>query len=311
MPSARKAKPPTSKEAPKNESSDEQILKERQIVAAFERADLFHKFAGWGLGAFGVVWFLSVSGEASTRWSDPTISLMVLGFLSSQLARASPRGTWSAWRKLWHIMWCPFFAVMAMGFFSLSLRKGGTGAFTPSSCRMGMFATGSLAVVAVMLLPAGPSKPSPGDSSLVGGRVARMLLLVDAGLCFQGAFVAAFGSWKEAGGSLGIAVSVLPLISMGVALVFIRTEAEILLAVPTASFYLVMVIVRALLSPLNLIFVTISAVLLLVIHMGLYLPFPPQDPSSNPFHNSFLRQQRAFQKMMTQPVAGFGDEGGD
>lgn len=135
---------------------------------------------------------------------------------------------------------------------------------------------------------------------------SRLLLAADGmfGIAVAGSMFLA-SPWTQPLGPVTMAVSALPLVMWSLGTMLCRTEAELLAAVPAALAFHLGAAARAafLAHP----FMAATSATFAVLHCALYLPLPAQDAESNPFYITLRRVLRRWNRLLTQPVSGFGD----
>jgi len=310
MPKQRTKAQPATREAQPN--SDAEILLERRRVAAFDRADQFLLLLSWGLWLFACVWF-AVFAPASPQvkslhrgLGEPLPGLLVCGLQCGSLSRASPRGTWSTWRSLWHFGFGCALGLLAAAMAAAALAPPGAKTTLPArpNVVLGMaVAVGFSALGCFQTCPGGaPSAARP--SSVV---FARMLFAADgvAGFAVAGSMLL-FGTWGAPLGPLAIAVSALPLVMTSLSTMLARTDNELVAVAPAALTLHVAATCREVLAS-NMLAAIPTAVAVLL-HAALYLPLPLHEPDSNPFHWGLARFVSSSVRWFNAPVKGFGDE---
>merc|ERR1719491_395053 len=116
MPSQRRSKP--GDKASQDSRSDEEILRDRKRLEAFDTADVYLGGVGWGLWGLAACWFVYFSDSAPVVDSphfgstDACLALFVCGLFCKGISSASPR-QWSGWRLPFHLAWCAVFALLA------------------------------------------------------------------------------------------------------------------------------------------------------------------------------------------------------
>lgn len=299
------------------QKSDSEVLKERRSQDSFKAADSYLGGLGWGMWALAGIWFFCFSAAAPPATAsvlsglgDALLGLVVCGMLCTSLSNCSPRSTWSSWRKLWHIGWCPAFGLLAASFAYGSMERAAQG--TRASAPPGLagpgvaLACGAAAIGSVMTFPDGEAKPLRG----AGFVPSRLLCIADGVLVMLSCISAlAMGSWSEPFGLMAISAQALPMFMCSLALLLCQTEAELLAAVPPAMVLQAGATVRSFFAA-DVLGAALTATLLLL-HCGLYLPLPLQEPDTNPFYQGLQRKVDRFVRFMQQPVSGFGDEMGD
>lgn len=300
---------PSAREAPGSDGrSDDQLYAERKRKEAFEAADSFLRFVGWLLWFLAGAWFLIFADRAPAissfhkGASEGTLCLLVCGSMCGAFSRASPRGTWSAWRKFWQLGLSAGFASLALAFASL------IGATAPgqsfSTPLVVAFINGLTAAGAIFTYP-GDSPSVPKGSNAICG---RLLLVADGLLSIAlASSIIVASTWSDASGRLAIAAAVVPLLLGAVPMLMSRTDAELNAAVPPAILFDIVATARSL--GLGNFVEAASTGILAVFHVMLYLPLPLQDPDSNPFYTKLSKMLRQFSRFMSQPVSGFGEDG--
>merc|ERR1712183_653562 len=104
--------------------------------------------------------------------------------------------------------------------------------------------------------------------------------------------------WSDQLGPIASAIAVLPLLPYAAGLCVCCTDAELLVAVPSAMLFYMWAILRTwYLSGLP---ATVPCVVAIVLHCSFYLPLG-SDPDLNPFYMSLVRFARQARKLMSQP----------
>jgi len=293
--------------------TDEEILKERRRLETFDAADGFLRMLGWGLWALAVAVFFNYSEAPRTTdlsfgAGDNLTALITCGVLCGQLCQASPRGTWSEWRRSWHLAWCPVSGLMALAFaktvfaqYAVSLHRSYEKSSLALTAACDLGTAGAIATC-----PSG----RPNSVRSASAPLAKMLLLGDVvfGMLLAGCSIAG-GSWGEPYGLVASAVSALPLIMFSLGIFGCRTEAELLCAVPSAALLLAASTVQVFAS--YGVLLAIPLLVYLLLHGALYLPLPLAEPDTNLFYQAFSRMWRRWARFMSQPVSGFGDSSED
>lgn len=285
--------------------SDEDILKDRKRMEAFDTADTYLGFLGYGFWALAFVWFTNFTDaqqaipsmhHAST---DTCLVLFVVGGFCRGISRASPR-LWSTWRLLFHFAWCPVLAVMALAAASMAMQKSSV--VSSNVCWLIALGCGAGAAVAVLTFPGSSLGSAKGSDAYL----ARLLLCMDglAGTAVAASVLISI-PWSDGLGPITAAMTAAPWIACSAALSLCCTDAELLVAVPWVMIFLIGASLRALYFSGTA--ATIPTAGLLLLHVGLYLPLG--DSETNPFYMSLARFARQIKKFMSQPVSGFGDEG--
>lgn len=287
-------------------------MQERRRAEAFEKADTFLVFVSWALWIIGGMWFMSFGTAAPKVFdfhlaAEPSTALFFSGIFCGSLAKASPRGTWSSWRRMWHLAWCISFGLMSAAFFQLNF-----GGRLPSGISS-MFTYAMIAgcswnsVGAVLTCPGGQTNPSTGSSFVFG----RLLLAVDGILglliCCH-VLLNAYNMLAEPLGLTATLMSALPLGMCSVGFLLCSTDNELIAGLPTALMAHTAGFIGQALAQ-NISMATLSA-LAIAVHCAVFLPLPLDNPESNPCHVWVRGYIRRFMKLMTDPVTGFGDENG-
>lgn len=132
-------------------------------------------------------------------------------------------------------------------------------------------------------------------------------------LVFSVASTAGRSSFVAGGEDLGLvatAASGMPLAMLSVAAALSRTDPELLASVPLAAVMHFMLMARSAWYSESRRALALPAGAL-VLHLALYLPLPPGDHLSNPFHSDLQKRWRKLCKLMSQPIAGWGDSAED
>lgn len=287
--------------------SDEEIIKDRRRLDAFDSADSYLGSLGLGLWGLAAVWFIYFSDFAKAvpslhqGASDVCLVLVACGTFCRGIARASPR-LWSTWRFAFHIGWCPVFVLIAAlaGFYATSSKR----AISSSVCWCFCGACAILAYGAVATFPGS----SLGSGKAANSPMARLLFLCEglAGIAIAGSSVLGL-DWRESLGPLASALTALPLFMCAAGLCFCSTESELLVAAPCSTLFCILASLRS--CYFSGLMAAIPTAALASAHACLYLPLPFKDPESNIFHMSLRRWARSFVKMMSSPASGFGDDG--
>lgn len=309
----KKAAKDTDKGKAERDQSDAELLQERQRVEAFQYADLCLRSVGWSLWALAGCWFFLYNQAIPTLLSanrgvgDGVNALVACGILCGGLGRASPRATWSSWRPLWHAAWVGCMVVLATMFFLARRVQNEPGRPAPSG---GAFLAPALLVLGLFQ---GSSIPRVPPSPAKGANLTAAWLLCLANGAY-GLFicrdVANSAPWSEQYASLTVTVTVVPLAMMSVAFLCCRSEGEMLAAVNAALMLYFGALVKIFAVEESLLALLPTAVLLLA-HLALFLPLPPQDVGTNPFHMSIVKSFRRMHKLLSDPVSGYGDSGED
>eukprot|EP00931_Biecheleriopsis_adriatica_P007258 TRINITY_DN108566_c0_g1_i1.p1 TRINITY_DN108566_c0_g1~~TRINITY_DN108566_c0_g1_i1.p1 ORF type:complete len:295 (+),score=73.07 TRINITY_DN108566_c0_g1_i1:74-958(+) len=273
--------------------SDEEILQERRRVEAVKTADFVLLLLSWGLWVLAAFWFFNFADQAPPTLlstSDIVVSLLVCGQLCCSLARSSKNGAWSSWRKPWYLAWALVLVVICILFAQKAERAAAV------ACALGAVAVG-------MACPASCTPDPKSSTAVLGHLLLRLDGLVVLALCVASVLQA---DMSQPLGRLATALAVLPLAMTSLALLCGSSQAEVQVAVPMAMLQL------AGSSLCNLLFggsgVALAALAAgLVTHGALYLPFPVQDPDSNPFYSTLRKSFDNFAKVMSSPVSGFND----
>lgn len=314
MPSKRAgAKASGAKDAGEDQS-DAELLKARRHAESFGTADDCLRIVGWGLQALALAWFFIYNATAPDTPSlhagagEASLGLFVAGSFCRALSRASPKGTWSWWRRLWQLGWALALGLLAVCFGSAGLsastqQSGGPGASS------GYALAGLCGLAAAAMAVLCPPESPRGAKSAAACPSARSLVLADgvAGLAIGGSLLAA-GPWGASNlAPVAIVAGAMPIGMWGLGTLLCGTEAELLAAVPSAMLMHLGAAARALAvsGPI----MAAPPAILLVLHAALYLPLPSHDPNTNPFYTSLKKRLDAFAKLMSDPVSGFGDEG--
>jgi len=292
--------------------SDDEILKKRQRLEAFEAADKYLTYLGTSLWVVGAAWFFCME-KAPTVASlhrgagDALLGLVATGSFCGSLAKSSPRGAWSAWRKPWHVAWCPALALLAV-VLGLASRTAAEGRALPFSA----LACGLLALGAAATSPAGPPPSSAPSSESSAVAFARLLAVVDGllGLALAGSALAASGgegsTWSLPLGPAAMGMTAVPLTMLSLGVLLCRTEAELMAAVPAIMLFCLGAAARA--AALSGAAAALLPAAALAVHAGLYLPLPVKDPHSNPFNRYVSLSWKAFARWMSDPVQGWSEE---
>lgn len=286
--------------------SDEEIIKERKCLEAFDSADTYLAAVGWGLLALAATWFVCFSDSTQVGSSlhqgaaDASLALWVSGGFCRGISKASPR-LWSAWRLAFHLAWCPVGAIIALSAAGLTMQSSRT--ISSNTCWCLVLGCGAAAFGAVVTFPGTSVRSGKGSDAYLG----RCLLTGDGLAVMALAVSIVLGtSWSESLGPITTAMTALPLLLWAGALCLCRTDAELLVAVPWAMTFLIGASLRSwYYSGLATAAPTFA---LTVVHAYLYLPLG-SDPDANPFYMSLARIARQTKRLMSQPVSGFGDDG--
>lgn len=290
--------------------SDEEIIRDRKRLEAFDTADLYLGYVGLGFWGLSFVWFAYFSDTATVGTSflydgasDPSLLLLVSGCFCRGISKSSPR-SWSSWRLGFHLSWCPVLALIAAA--AALVASKGQRAVSSSTC---WCISGGCAVMACGAILSYPGS-TLGSGKTASAYVARLLFLVEgcAGMAIAVSLVMAT-AWSDSLGPLATAVATLPFFSCAAALCCCCAANELLAAGPCAMLFCILASLRA--GYFGGSIAAAPTVALTVVHLYLYLPFPLSDPESNIFHMQMRKAARNFQKllMMTSGTAGFGDEG--
>mmetsp|Transcript_25955 Transcript_25955/g.74280 ORF Transcript_25955/g.74280 Transcript_25955/m.74280 type:complete len:327 (+) Transcript_25955:73-1053(+) len=304
--------------------SDEEILKERRRIERFERADDILRLMSWGLTVLAAGWFLlffpvaptvtSLGGPLGEAGGDAIFGLYGCGLFCGNLSRSGPRGTWSAWRKVWHLVWAPCFVLAALAFARFGLldtrvRSEMRTPLPPSSYGVVVaVACGVLGFAMLLACPRGnPNAARP--SQVVWGRV----LLAGDGVVGLTLSLARLRSgmavsFSEPLGLSTLWVSTVPLAMWSLGTVLCRSDGELIAAVPAALVHYLLVMCHLVYS--DGVQSALAMLLMALLHAALYLPLPWHDPDSNPFHVCLRKHLRSFTMLLTGPVSGWGDDGG-
>lgn len=311
MPKQRSKASASGEKAGSDLRSDEEILRDRKRLEAFDTADLYLGGVGWGLWALAVCWFVYFLDHAPVVDSlllgatDACLALFVCGLFCRGISKASPR-QWSAWRIAFHFAWCVIFALLAVVAALLALRRSAN--VSSNTCWALTAACGALSFGAFATLPGTVLNSGKAANAPLG----RCLLILDgaAGLAVA-AFAVQKSHWGDGPadglGPITTAMTVLPLGAWAVGLCLCSTEAEILVAAPSSMVFALWAGLRF--GYYNGPMAAIPMAALIIVHATLYLPLPFEDPDSNPFHMSLRRFGRRMVRLMSQPVSGFGDDG--
>jgi hypothetical protein len=159
------------------------------------------------------------------------------------------------------------------------------------------------AVGALLTFPGFSNKPPKGCGAVCG----RIVVMLDGifGLALAGSMLRA--EWKQPYGVVTLATSVLPLGMWSLAMLLCSTEAELLSAVPVA----ILLHLYAAGKSVYLVdhFALAFSAVAVLLHACLYLPFPLQNPQSNPFFKALRKFGLRWHKLITNPVSDFSDEG--
>jgi len=264
-----------------------------------QTADFVLLLLSWCLWLLAVVWLMFFAELVPTKqgWlaglEDTTVTLIVSGQFCGSLSRLAPNGEWPAWRKPWYLAWVVVLAIMAFCFLQ------GSAMVSAGLC-------GSLAAAMAWACPAGPAYPVKASTSFLG----RGLVVLDGA---AGILLAAHHAWKVQLHSpvetLMVSITAMPLFLVSLAMVCSASESSLLMCLPVVMLKMVGASLKSAIWLSDMVSTTMfSAVFLL--HASLYLPLPLNDPESNPFHSSFRRASQRFARFLSQPVSGFGDEGG-
>jgi hypothetical protein len=286
--------------------SDDEILKDRRLLEAFDTADVYMKILGLGMWVLAAMWFFNFNDKVPVGSSlynggnDTHLILIVMGFFCRWLAQASPR-SWSGWRRVWHFGLCPVCMVLALAVGSCLLQSDLQAAKMPC-----VYMSVGLAAVSLGSFATLPG-PSPKSGKLANVPLCRCLLVADG--IFLVALAASILMGAERGHSLGLlsaTMTSLPMAFLGIAIMLCTTEAELLTAFPAVTIFCVGAIIRSAYVDGQL--AAIPAVTALLLHILPYLPLPPGDAESNPFHMALRKSWSSFVKLISQPVSGFGDD---
>lgn len=292
--------------------SDEEIIAERKRLDAFDTADTFLFWLSWGQWVLAIIWFLSLSdvedaaADSPERHgpSDATFSLLVSGLFCRGISWANPR-CWSWWRRGFHLG-----CALLLGLMGFALVLGTSQKHWQDHVDAKAVARyagiGCLALLAAAVWTFPRSRPDP--AKVASAPVGRLLFLFD-GLAGCSASVAIFAGFDMGAGFYTLTASVIggPLLLYSVGMLFVCSEAELLVAAPVAmamhlgAFFRCWYLFGFLLAT--------PCVFALVAHAALYLPLPWQDPDSNVFHSMLRRRWRKFIRFMQSPISGFGDDG--
>lgn len=294
-----------------NHMTDEEITKDRQRVASYEKADAVMRAAGWVCWAWAAVWFFcfaqvvpDVTEPMHASTSHPIVTLLACGLLCTNQSRSSPKGKWSAWRRLWQLGWCPVFAMAGVACLLLSFNRE-----NPFSQNAVWIWTAVCFVISAALLlstPSGSATPTKNADA----PFSRLVFFISGS---YGAFVSA--SVAMAGGvegnfrNIAIISQVLPILMWSLGTGLCQTEGELLAASPAALLLGICVSGHGFVVGNSVIGVAGS--LFCAVHASLYLPLPIHDPTSNIFHTQLVKTCRAWVRFMSQPVSGFGDSAED
>lgn len=278
--------------------SDEDILRQRRRIEAVQTADLVLLVVSWGLWLLAGIWLLAFDEINEQRQSlspgleEALLNLLVCGQFCGMISRLATHGNWPAWRKPWYLAWVLALALWAFLFFQASAP----------------WIAGFCGLQAVAMLWACPASGPAGTSKACDASMGRALVLMDGIIGLLWSIKQATQiSWHRSSDALAISMSTLPLLMVSVGLLSSSAEGELLTSVPVVLLYFAGFGATSVLKE-NYGSLAVFLVLILA-HAALYLPFPPNDPESNPFHNSFKRSLQRCAKFMAQPVSGFGDEG--
>lgn len=310
--------------------SDEDILRERRRKQAFEVADGVLQWVSWGLWVLAGAWFLLFAPSAAAVppsgtpaavlrvaevAGDPVLATLSCGVFCGALSRSCPHGSWSGWRRLWHVVWVPLLALGTLAFARFAMmdrfsRIEAKVALPPASAAF-VVAVALAAAAAAQFFTAPSGRPdAPRATGVIWG---RMLLVSDA--LAGGALSLAIalngpGRWAEPLGPCTVWISVAPLGMWSLGTLLCSADAELVAAVPAVIVHSLQV--SALLLYAEGLATSLSALAVALLHAALYLPLPLREPDSNPFHVAFRRWWRRFTALLASPVgAGFGDCGED
>lgn len=280
-------------------------MEERRRADAFEKGDSHLQIVSWGLWGIAMLWFFGPGAVAPRTFEahlvgEPAISLLCCGVLCGSMSKASPRGTWSSWRRLWHLAWSGVFGSIAV---ALALTLVGRASTVAMFSWCIVAACGGLCAMGLATCPTATTKPARSSSFWLG-----RLILVPNGVL--GLLIGAYMLLGSAGllaqpfGLAAALLSALPLGMCSLACILASTDKELVAVLPPVVLVHVVGFVGH--SAYQGLLVAVPSAAAVLLHCALFLPFP--DPESNPLHVWIRSYFRSFSKLMTEPVTGFGDE---